>query len=350
MSFPLLEQYVDLLIEDDAYGGLDPTGGMPYGMHLASSEQLYNIFIRPFTDVVKVAAGKTAEMSQRTQALLATSVRVIATTLLPFLKASYGDIFAEEKHQIDRIRSEYAEVYAATWDAFMDHDILCAAFMYRPDLFMTAVFAKKAPKAAAKLLSILSGGRLDNVLSKLLKGNDHRLRGNGSPPKRGRGHGMGGSPFDDVGGPGLPLESLIREDDDKPKLTLASLMNNDKVKAVIAGSSLTQRLQAEGKSVVEGTVASLKEQIEDVLSANSLQELQTKLGKKIPGIEKLNGIDQSERRVAEEKLLAGTKAGMKEFYAKQLEGHVRSAIEAGVPENHPFITLYTKLISWVKGR
>ena len=39
------------------------------------------------------------------------------------------------QQQIDKIKGEYAEVYQRTWDAFKDHDILCAAFMYSPMAF-----------------------------------------------------------------------------------------------------------------------------------------------------------------------------------------------------------------------
>ena len=59
------------LHEDEGGGGFDYAGGMgemPYGMHFGSPGQLYNTFVKPFVDVGKTAAGKTAELSARAQA------------------------------------------------------------------------------------------------------------------------------------------------------------------------------------------------------------------------------------------------------------------------------------------
>ena len=39
---------------------------------------------------------------------------------------------------------------------------------------------------------------------------------------------------------------------------------------------------------------------------------------------------------------------MKEFYVKQLEGQVKAAVEAGVPQSHPYVTDYQKVIQRIK--
>lgn len=327
----LLRECIQEILKEDDYGGLGMSDAMvgPYGMHYASGEQLYNIFVKPFTDVVGVAAGKTKELSEKGQTLLRVAFESVATTLIPILKDSYGEIFEKEKEQIDKIRSEYSEVYNATWEAFRDNDVLVAAFMYRPDLFLTAKFAEKAPKAAAKLLSVLSGGKLDNIMAKLLKGG-------------------GGSKKDSREGPGMPFESVIREDEGEPQNPLTKLVSNKKVKEVLAQSQLTQKMTQQGQELVRGTLKQVFDQAQAVVGAKSLQDLQQKLGKKLPGMDKLQQVPQQERQKAEQDLLKGAKAGMKEFYVKQLEGQVKAAVDAGVPQEHPYVKDYQGVISKIK--
>ena len=199
----LRECIKETLLSEDMGGdyaglGLDPMAGSPYGAHFASGDQLYNIFIKPFADVVGVAAGKTKEVSVKAQTLLKVTFESVLTTLLPIFKDKYEEIFASEKQKIDQIKSEYADVYQATWDAFQDADVMIAAFMFRPDLFITAQFAKKAPRAAAEILSVLSGGSLDNILRGILKGGGERKRGHrGTSDSGGTG---GGDPYGYTGG------------------------------------------------------------------------------------------------------------------------------------------------------
>lgn len=338
----LRECIQEVLKEDEGGGGgdygglgLDSMAGMPYGMHYASKDQMYQIFVKPFADVVGVAAGKTKELSQKGQTLLKVAFESLATTLIPILKDSYGEIFEHEKQQIDKIRSEYADVYKATWDAFNEADVLVAAFMYRPDLFLTAQLAKQAPKAAAKLLSVLSGGALDKVLGGILKGGGGGSKG-GHAAK-----GEGSFPWS---------EGLVREAGEQPEgeSKLEKLVNHKKVKQLLANSQKVQQMTQVGQGLVQDTLKQVYEQASGVLQAKSLQDLQAKLGKKLPGLDKLAQVPQQERQGAEQELMKGIKQSMKEFYTKQLEGQVKAAVEAGVPKEHPYIRDYAGVISKIK--
>ncbi len=329
--------------------GLDSMAGMPYGAHFASGDQMYNIFVKPFADVISVAAGKTKEISVKAQTLLKVTFESVLTTLLPVFKDKYEEIFADEKHKIDQIKSEYAEVYQATWDAFQDADIMIAAFMFRPDLFITAQFARKAPKAAAEILSVLSGGALDNILKGILKGG-----GGGKRGRRGSSNsGGGGDPFGYTGGGegmGMYGESVIFEDESKnndkePASKLEKLVSNDKVKKMLANSQKTQQMTKIGQELVQNTLKNVFKQAQAVLTAKSVQDLQTKLGKKLPGIEKLDKIPQQERQKAEQLMMSAIKKSMTEFYVKNLTAQVKSAVDMGVPQEHPYVKSYTSVIS-----
>lgn len=348
----LLRECIREVLREDYggdYGGMDMMG--PYGMEFVSRDQLYDIFVKPFVNVVGVAAGKTKELSQKGQTLLKVAFEAVATTLIPWLRDDYEEIFATEKQAIDKIRSEYGQYYDAVWDAFKNSDVMIAAFMYRPDLFLTAGLASKAPKVAAKLLSVLSGGVLDNVLGELLKGSDggskssKKSKSSSSRSVGGMGDSWGSTGMGDMG----YFESVIREaDDEGSEGPLEKLVKNKKVRQLVANSEETQKLAAVGQDVVRGTLKNVFKKAQGVLSAKSLDDLQKKLGKKLPGMEKLSKVPQQERQKAEQQLIMGVKKSMKEFYVKQLESQVKKAVESGVPQNHPFVKDYMNVISKVK--
>lgn len=332
----LLREYVQELLNEDDYGDLalsDAAVG-PYGMHYGSGQDLYNIFVKPFTDVVATAAGGAKELSQRGQTLLKTAFEATATSLIPFLSDSYSEIFTNEQQQIKKIRQEYAKVYKDTWDAFNNHDLLVAAFMYRPDLFMTVTTAKAAPKAVGKLLSVLSGGKLDKALAKynILKGNPAKIKWSKA-----------------IEGPGVPMENIMREagenNQDPP---LIRLINDDRVKKILASSPVVQKMTQVGKALVQGTLKKVYHEAAGVLGAKNLTDLQHKVGKKLPGMDKLQAIPEQERQTAEQSLMTTTKKAMKEFYVKNLKAQVEEAIKAGVPESHPYVTDYHSVISKIQ--
>lgn len=350
-----LRECIREILKEDDYAGLGLGGnhaGAPYGAHYADSDALYKTFIKPFADVFSVAAGKTKEASQKAQTLLRVSFETIATTLIPVLRDDYAEIFAREKEEIDKIRSEYGSIYQATWDAFNEMDILIPAFMYRPDLFITAKFIKKAPRAAAKLVSVLSGGALDKTLGKLLKP---------EAPNQGTGIGSsgGGSGTGTGDGFGYSMESLVvstelvlEDKPNKPKKQqgesaadkLIKLVNDKRVKEMISNGEQTQRASRIGQDLVRGTLKDVFEKAQSVLSAKGLDDIQRITGKQAKGAEELNKLPQEQRQQAEAALVKTLKKSMKEFYVKQLEAHVKSVVDAGLSQDHPFVKDYVGVI------
>lgn len=316
-----------IILEDDggAYSGWGDMGG-GYGMHYASKDQLYGIFIKPFVDVVQVGAGKAKELSVKTQTLVKTVFATIATTFLPGMAQNYSEIYQKEKTALDKIRSQYASVYGATWDAFKEADIMIAAFMFRPDLILTTQFVRKAPKVAAQLLSVLSGGKLDDVLGKLLHIEKSRSTS----------------------------ESVLHEKDNKKGKDnddvekLIALVKNDKVKKLLANSNEVQKLSSVGKEIVLGTLKDVIESANLVLSATNVKQLEKPLGKKFPELEQLSKVPDNEKQAAEQQLLKTVKLSMKEFYVKQLQAQVKSAVAAGLSQEHPYVKSYLEAISKIK--
>jgi hypothetical protein len=331
-----------ILNEDDGgdYGGDFAMGGgmSPYGMHFGSDKDLLNVFVKPFTDVVATAAGKTKEISKSGQNLLRTSFEAIATTVLPMFKDSYERIFAEEKNAIDKIRNEYADVYKSNWDAFQKNDALCVAFAYRPDLFLDIAAVKKAPKVAAKMLSVLSGGRLDNILAKLLRAPTAAPAHKSSKNKK---YDMGGGV--DFG------EGFLHEDDESDNDNpLVKLVTNKKVKEVIASNPRVVAMGKEAKGIVRATLSKAYKQVQAVSQAKSVEDLQRILKKPIEGADKLGQLQPQERQAAEANLVKTLKQSIKNFYIKNLEAQAKSAVDQGVPQNHPYVNDYQSVVAKIK--
>lgn len=348
----LIREYVSIVLkEDDGYGDImSAAADNPMGMMFVSPDQLYNIFMQPFVNATKHMAGKTKELSLSAQTALKTAFQAVATSILPWLEDEYADITAQHKQQMDKIKSEYAQYYQATWDAYKNDDVMVAAFMYRPDLFVTAALAKKAPKAVAKVLSVLSGGKLDDVLKRLLGSKDKKKKGK-------HGKKLGDMSWDDLfgddgglkyaTGPGWTAESVVKEDssEGEEQSPLVKLVNNKKVRALLKTSDKAQKMSAQAKGVTQSMLKDIFSQAQSVMNSKDLTDLQNKLGKKVPGTEKLASVPQQERQKLEQVLMSSVKQGIKAYYVKQLQAHAKHAVSAGVPEDHPYVKDFLNVAS-----
>lgn len=341
----ILREYVSQLLREDDYGGMMMAAGdmNPYGVHIASNDALYKTFIKPFVDVVDVAAGKTKELSQKAQTLGKIAFETIGSTIFPWLSSDYAEIFQEEKSQIDKIKSQYSEVYQATWDAFQTNDVAWTAFFCYPGAVFASSLARKTPLVTLKMLSVFSGGTMDNFLSKAQRKFSTTSSGKGKNNNN------------DYGGDKLPSptwESVLREDSEQPKkkskITLADVVTNEKVIKKALSSPVAQRLQKETRSVVQGTLRSVLEHAQAVMSSNSFEDLQKKIGKPLKGLEKLKGMQPEARQAAEAQMLSTLKKSMTSFYVKNLEAQVKQALDAGIPKNSGYVTDYATVIQKIK--
>jgi hypothetical protein len=346
----LLREYVRAVLSEDDGGGDSGMGtygdlamwdaaNSPWGVSFGSGNDLFNIFVKPFTDVFQTTAGKTKELTQKGMTLARVALEATVTTLVPVLTDSYNEIFAKEEERIDKIRGQYAEVYQSTWDAFKDEDFQFLMFMYSPAAYINAKVIKKSPKAALGLISVLTGGTIDSYLDKVKKAfgitdepeGPHRAKKEKNISGMGGGGGMGGYDIGwggdggghggDGGGHGA-MEGVIREDDQSnkgSKPTLEQVLSNPKLLAKISESPLAQKMQRQAQELIQAPLQQVYKQAQAVLRANSLQDLQQKLGKKLPGIEKLAGVEPQARQAAEQQVMKGVKGSMRLFYVKSLE-------------------------------
>lgn len=358
----LLREYIRALLKEESdHAGYTThdivmsAGGMsPYGMHYGSASDMYNTFIKPFVDIAQTTAGATKEISQRTQTLARVAFEAIATAVIPILTDDYKEIFAKERRAIQKIRQQYGEVYQSNWDAILNDDLMVAAFFYNPSAFFTVKFAQHAPKILLNMVSVLTGGELDDWVERVKS----RV---GNKPVKDR-HADVVNPFGKykkgdkthlpTGGPGYGMEyyeHLVREDKQAdPASDVARLLSSKKLRDRLDKSPVVQKMEAAAKAVVRGTLEQVYTKAQGVMSARSLQDLESKTGTKLKGLEKLQQVPQQERQKVEQQILETTKKSMKEFYIKNLEGQIKKAVELGVPEDSLYVQDYVRVISKIK--
>lgn len=322
----LLREYVRTVLQEDDFG--DDWGGF------GSQKDLYNVFVKPFTDVVHTAVGKTKELSVKTQTLAKTVFETIVTTLIPTYASDYKDIFEEDKARINQIKSQYKEIYDSTWTAFKDNDILMAAFMYAPAATVTVQFARKAPIPVLNMISALTGGSFDGFLSKIKK----KLSLGDTVLPLGRSV---------TAGPGIP-EGVIREDKKKNTVDIAKILVNKKFMNAIDQNQQVQQMQKAMKGSVRKTLELVYDRAEIIAKSNSIDELQSKIGKKLPGVEKLNQLPPDQRAEMSRSIMVGVKKSLLSMYIKGLEDHIKSAVQVGVPQDHPYVGDYMATIKKIK--
>jgi hypothetical protein len=358
----LLREYVrQVLVEDDGGGGDFGFGGWSmgggcFGAHFADHHQLYDAFVKPFTNIFNVASAEVQKLSTRAQALGRVAFETIVTTFIPLLEDSYDEIFADEKKQIEALESKYADTYKDVFDSFLDMDFMIPVFMFRPDLFLTAQLARKSPIVVAHAVNTATGGRFSNnrVMQYWMtprSGDPNRFKaGRGMG---GYGSGYGGSFGADMGGYGGGIgEGMIHERDAKkkqsPEEALAKFVESPDVKKAIASDAKSQRMAKAGTEVTYRTLRSAVSDAQKILSTKTLDDIIRLTGKRPPDAEKLKKLPDEERKVAEQKIVQALHASAKQFCSFPLRKRLEGYKAAGVPEGHPFVKAYEKAIAKIQ--
>jgi len=345
INVKLLREYVKLILNEDGDVGGDFGGGglgdfaasdSPFGMQLVGNDALKNTFLAPFFDVARTVAGKGGETSIKAQTLLKTAFESLATTFLPMLSDDYAKIFSKEQNQIEKLKQQYKPVYDATWNSLLDSDVQFLAMLYSPKLFFAADFLRKAPASVMSVASIMSGGRLDGVLSKIKNAfhiTDKKSSGNDSHYNN----------YESS----LRAGDLLHEDDAKPKKDVVSVLSSEKLVNAFLDSPETQRAQQSAQKIVRGALTQAYNTAKGIADAKSVEDLSRITGRKID-LSKLKSLPQEDMQQAEQQLLKAVKASSKQFIVKNLLGQVQAARKANVPENSQYILDYNRVIQKIR--
>ena len=338
----LLREYISIILNEAGgeSGNSGPGGDIqstPYGISYGAGDELYNIFVAPFTDVFKVAAGKGKEVAVKAQTVGKVVLGAIGSTILPSVRANYEKIFATEKSKIDNLKKQYQPVYDKTWQAFNQDDVKLLAFMYDPfaaGAFLSYFGGKGGLNVAVSALNVVTGGALDGLQQKL------------NPPAK-----KSQQPFyAKGGGVDTPMEGRLREDaptavPTNAPATVDGNMNLQVSQALQAPAAVRMRTQAQ--QVVQATLKSLVNTASKILKATSVKELTDALPPET--LKDLDTMDPQARTQIESQGLEVAKKATKEFFVKNIQGQLDRAIKAGVPETSDYVKDYRSTIEKIKG-
>lgn len=288
------------------YGG---SGGISFG-----KGDLYKIFVEPFADVFKTIAGQTKEVSRRLVTLLEVALEGVLSTLIPFVSAEYGKIFDRESQDIERIRSEYKDVYARTNEAFGNNDIAVLAFMAYPAEFLASSISLKAPSFIRGMLGAITGGYSERVLKNVIESKIQQS--NVSSFKR-------------------LTEDEEKKTNKKPSLSdvvgskkfiLHSIKNSPKAAEVSRASQ-----EAYLKSLID-----TQEKAKQMLAIKTIDDVERISGKS-KEIDKIKLMPDKEKAVAEKEFVNAVRESMKKVFVAGLHDRVSKAISGGVKESNKFV-------------
>lgn len=331
----LLREYLMHLLEDSfgastlsdagiSAGDISAAAG-PHGMAFGSKEDLKNTFITPFTDVFKTAVGKSKEITRKGRTLLTVGFATILTTLIPVLGARYSEIFRKEKEDINKIRSQYKDVYERTNKALSSTDAAFVAFMTAPDLALSALALHKAPGVAKDVLSVLTGGASDSLFDKVMSNN-----------------------FGDSARRKSVGESILREVSEE-EAAKKILSNKKFLRKALSGSRDFQAMQDAASKIYKNSLKNVYAQAVQILKdSRTIEDLERITGKKIPEAEKIKQLQGEEKEAAEKMLINATRKSMKDFYIKNLQSQVDSVLSAGIPEESPYVSDFREVIQKIK--
>jgi hypothetical protein len=355
----LLREYVrEILTEEDGGVSADSygySGGGAYGMSFGSQEDMYNTFIGPFVDVFKTAAGKSKEVVQKTKTLLHVALASTLTAIIPGFGYNYAEVFDDEKEKIEKIRSEYKDVYEKTDKALSSTDASMLAFLASPGLVLSTVAAKKGPGVAKDMLGGLTGGLSDELFDKVKEkaisagrwslGEDEDTEERRK--KRKNSQRSGGKSPDDFFG-----ESRLLEDStsgEKKDITPEKIMRSKKFLNKAIDNPRVKELQRIATETYRESLQKIYSQAEDVLKkARTIDDIERMSKKKIPEAEKIKKLQGAEKEKAEKMLIDGVRKAMKEFYIKNLEEQVGTVLKTGIPEDAQYVKDFKAVIQKIK--
>jgi len=305
---------------------VDDTSG--YAGSSASGSELFNTFIKPFTDVIGTVVGKTKEVMRSGITLLQVSFETLMTTLVPFLTDSYDEIFAKEKADIQKIRGEYQGYYDSTARALGSTDASVLALMAFPGATLASKIFK--PSVAKNILSVATGGMSDDILNRNVAGSRK------SPSNM----------FDSY----ERSHNRLLSEDEKDTNTLSSVIVNKKIIDSIINRSPT--IKSAEKAALQLHKANLAKRIEpilQILDANSIKELSAVLRKPIEEPD-LSALDPQKKLSAiemEKRSFESVKNTAVKAATQQIENYIKP-VRVALGDNHPFVQDYIEVLQTIK--
>lgn len=337
-SKELIKEYIQEILKDNNKSQIveyivDDMSSM--GGAYATQSDLYNAFVKPFSDFFYTAVGKTKEVMRRGMTVLQTAFVSLMTTLVPFLTDSYDKMFAQEKADMQKIRSEYQSYYDATAKALGSGDAKMLAFIAFPGATLTGKFVKNSPKVAKGILSVATGGLTDKYLG-------------GSSPR-----GKSKEPRDIFDSYVRAYKNLLSEEDETRKSeenSLASKIGSKMfINAVMDRSPTLTAAQKDAYKLHQRMLGERIKPIFEILDAKSIEELSKILKSPIeqPDLKELDPKQKMSAQNAENKFLEGVKKTAAKAAMQAIQNYVKP-VRDEFGNDHPFVKDYDKVLAEIE--
>ena len=329
-----LREYVrSVLTEDEAGGnpafgpGGDLSPGMigPYGISFGGAEDLHAAFIQPFTDVFKTGLGKSKELVRSTRTLVTVAFAGIVTSFIPFIKANVDGTFEKEKKDLEKIRTQYKDVYDRTAKAFQDKDAAALAFMVSPGTVLTYAIGKMTAPVAKEFMAVVTGGYSEELYEKIKKKlSDKGEDEDEARPRRRRDKN----------------ESYLREGKDDVD---EKIIKNKKFIRKSLDTDQVRKMTAVATKLHNRTMKEILERATHIVrGVKDLPSLMKALGKDAPAdlkkkVTELDKLPADQKTKGVEELLSGVRKITKEYYVKTLESLAETVVSAGVPKEAQYV-------------
>jgi hypothetical protein len=139
-------------------------------------ENLFNVFMEPFTDIIKTAKAGVERIAGVGFSELVKSIKMFAYMVIPFVSTKVmrqlrQDTQRAVEEKLSKIDSKYADVYERNYEAFKKSDLFSVAFLMNPQTVLGTQLAKKATTEVLETLDAIVGGSkiIQSITEKLGK-------------------------------------------------------------------------------------------------------------------------------------------------------------------------------------
>ena len=125
-----------------------------FGYAFGSPSSLYDIFVKPVTDVGKVAGAEAKKTAARGAAVVRTAGEAIVSTLVPVLDADFDRINEKMRERIASAERDAGDAYSEVKRALGGKDAVMVALLYAPAAMLSLAAGSSAIKRLKRLFGI----------------------------------------------------------------------------------------------------------------------------------------------------------------------------------------------------
>jgi hypothetical protein len=276
-----------------------------------------------FKDVFSTAAGATKEVLQKIFTLIKGTIAGVISVIVPALEADYDKIRKREKRNIDKIRSDYADVDRRVSEAVGDSDLATLLFFANPAAAMTGYVLVKSPTLVKGLLDVITGGTIINKESR----------------------------FNEE----ISVDVIFEDKkDDLARVVKNKKIIRDKLSDSKVAEDLKKRSSEVWNSFLSDLYVEAKDDLEKSKTLEGLKELTNGKfeGLKFPsGAEKeqFEKLPNEDKKKLTQEVLETVQKNIKDYYLKKINSRIEQAKSTGLPlKSNTFVSDHESMIEKIK--